>query len=182
MKITISRIPSEGLSQQFSAKATAFPVLADLIDQEGYMFTSPVRTDISATVLIHDVVEVRGQVTATLSFDCGRCLEPFEFAIKRKFKLGFVKSSGMDAPAEEEGTDMEVRDEDVGTDYYTGDVIDLKNAIQEQVIMGLPQHPLCSDECKGLCQSCGANLNTEPCTCDRVVGHPAFAVLKGLKR
>jgi len=57
-----------------------------------------------------------------------------------------------------------------------------KNAIQEQVILGLPQHPLCSDVCKGLCQSCGNNLNLSACGCSPFTGHPAFAVLKGLKK
>lgn len=181
MKITISRIPAEGLSQQFSATAAAFPVLAELIGQEGYVFKDPIQADITATVLSRDLVEIRGRVTTTLAFECGRCLTPFDYTIKRKFKLGFVKSSGMDYPEEDEGQDIEIREEDIATDYYTGDVIDLKNAIQEQVVMCLPQHPLCREDCQGLCQSCGANLNTEPCACEKVVGHPAFAVLKGLK-
>lgn len=182
MKITVSRIPSEGLSQRFSDKAESFPILAGLINEEGYTFVSPIQAEINAMVLIHDVVEVTGRVATTLTFECGRCLESFDYTIKRKFKLGYVKSSGMDAPPAEDEEEIEIREEDVGTDYYTGDVIDLKNAIQEQVVIGLPQHPLCSDGCKGLCQNCGANLNQNACTCEKVIGHPAFAVLKGLKR
>lgn len=181
MKITISHIPSEGLSQRYSAKAEAFPVLADLIHEEGYRFVSPIQTEITAMVLTHDVVEIKGRVVTTLTFDCGRCLESFDFTVKRSFKLGFVKSSGMDAPLSAEDRDIEIRDEDIGTDYYTGDVIDLRNAIQEQVVMSMPPHPLCSEGCKGLCQNCGANLNQTPCACPKIMGHPAFAVLKGLK-
>lgn len=181
MKITVSHIPSEGLSQRFSAKAEGFPVLAELIKEEGYSFVSPIQTEITAMVLTHDVVEVKGRVVTTLSFDCGRCLETFDYTIKRQFNLGFIKSSGMDVPLGDEDQDIEIREEDIGTDYYTGDVIDLRNAIQEQVIISLPQHPLCSEDCKGLCQNCGANLNQTPCTCDKVMGHPAFAVLRGLK-
>lgn len=182
MKITVSHIPPEGLVQEFSEKAEAFPILADLVTQGEYVFTSPVHSRISVMILVNDVVELTGQVSTTLGMDCGRCLEPFEHTLTRKFNMGFVKSSGMDPDTVDPDLDMEIREEDILTEYYTGDVIELKNTIQEQVVLGLPQHPLCSDVCKGLCQSCGNNLNLSACGCSPFTGHPAFAVLKGLKK
>jgi uncharacterized protein len=76
---------------------------------------------------------------------------------------------------------FEVRDEDIETESYTGDVIELKNTIQEQVVLGIPMQFVCSDTCKGLCPGCGVNRNRESCSCDTVVSHPAFAALKKLK-
>lgn len=181
MKIMVSRIPSEGLNQEFSTKAETFPILADLIHNGEYTFTSPVEVSINAMVLANDVVEVRGRISTALGVACGRCLEPYDHTLTRKFNLGFVKSSGLGQVPDEEELDMEIREEDIGTEYYDGDVIELKNVIQEQVVLCLPLHPLCSDTCKGLCQSCGTNLNLSACSCDPRTGHPAFAVLKGLK-
>ncbi|MBU1168396.1 MAG: DUF177 domain-containing protein [Proteobacteria bacterium] len=181
MKISVSHIPPDGLVQEYSAKAELFPILDDLIIQGDYVFSSPVQAHLTAMVLANEVVDVNGQITTTLRMDCGRCLEPFEHTLIRKFKMGFVKSSGTDTAPDEDELDIEIREEDIATEYYLGDVIDLKNMIQEQVVMGLPQHPLCSDNCKGLCQSCGNNLNLSPCSCSPTIGHPAFAVLKGLK-
>lgn len=181
MKITVSHIPSEGLVREFSEKAEAFPILADLVNQGEFVFTSPVHARVSVMILANDVVELTGRVSTTLRMDCGRCLEPFEYTLTRKFNMGFVKTSGMDPDPVDEDLDIEIREEDIATEYYNGDVIEIKNAIQEQVVLNLPQHPLCSDACKGLCQSCGTNLNLSSCDCSHFTGHPAFAVLKGLK-
>jgi hypothetical protein len=45
----------------------------------------------------------------------------------------------------------------------------------------LPLKPLCREECKGLCPSCGADLNKGPCSCKGKKGDPRLAALKKLK-
>jgi uncharacterized protein len=37
--------------------------------------------------------------------------------------------------------------------------------VTEQLYLGLPLKPICSPDCRGLCPSCGANRNTDPCDC-----------------
>lgn len=179
MNITVLHIPSGGLSRSFSAKAQDFPVLAELIDTGEYTFSAPIDVSLTARVQVGDVIEVTGQISTSLSMACGRCLEPFEYTFRQSFVLGFVKTSGDERIPDDE--ELEIREDEIGTEYYTGDVIELKHIIQEQVVLGLPLHPLCSDVCKGLCPTCGANRNMAPCTCSPGMGHPAFQMLKNLK-
>ena len=52
--------------------------------------------------------------------------------------------------------------------YYTdGDTVELDEAIQTNVIMNIPAQRLCSENCKGLCPVCGADLDTGCCCCSR---------------
>ena len=59
--------------------------------------------------------------------------------------------------------------------------IDLRDGIQEQVVMALPSKPLCDEKCKGLCPMCGADRNQRDCGCKRESITSQFAVLKTLK-
>ena len=39
--------------------------------------------------------------------------------------------------------------------------------IREEFVLGFPTKHLCSEECLGLCQGCGADLNVEECLCNK---------------
>jgi uncharacterized protein len=43
--------------------------------------------------------------------------------------------------------------------------LDLGEEIRQELIMDNPARVLCTDDCKGICPSCGVNLNTEQCQC-----------------
>jgi len=47
-----------------------------------------------------------------------------------------------------------------GTEY-----IDLGEEIRQEMILANPEKVLCKDDCKGICPTCGANLNLEQCKC-----------------
>jgi uncharacterized protein len=63
---------------------------------------------------------------------------------------------------------------------YRGEVLDLTAAVSDLCILLLPPVPLCRDDCKGLCQYCGADLNDGPCGCEGDTGDPRWAVLDQL--
>ncbi len=44
--------------------------------------------------------------------------------------------------------------------------VDLTDDIREELLLALPDYIHCSEDCKGLCPHCGANLNDETCSCD----------------
>jgi uncharacterized protein len=52
-------------------------------------------------------------------------------------------------------------------DYYgfRGEYLDLSQIVHDQVVLALPLLPLCSSDCKGLCQWCGSDLNETQCNC-----------------
>jgi len=62
-----------------------------------------------------------------------------------------------------------------------GDHIDLEPMAREAVVLGLPLAPLCRPDCKGLCPSCGADLNQGPCGCPPAAADPRWAALDALR-
>lgn len=44
-------------------------------------------------------------------------------------------------------------------------VVDLSEAIREELVLAVPSYVLCRDDCAGLCPQCGGNLNEGPCSC-----------------
>jgi uncharacterized protein len=114
-----------------------------------------------------------GHIEGPVLGHCARCLETYEFPLHKDFSLVLV-------PAPE--TPSEAEDgEEVDLAYYSGDEVDLTPLVDEQIILALPTRPLCSDDCKGLCPSCGKNQNVETCTCSSEGGDPRLAVLRNLK-
>ncbi len=59
-----------------------------------------------------------------------------------------------------EPQEVELSAEDMGIVNFQGEIINLKNTIQEQVVMEFPLKALCKPDCKGLCPICGADLNS----------------------
>jgi uncharacterized protein len=65
--------------------------------------------------------------------------------------------------------------------YYQRDSLSLEDVLREQVLLSLPVRTLCKPDCKGLCPSCGANRNQEPCSCDQAQADPRWKGLTGLR-
>ena len=70
---------------------------------------------------------------------------------------------------------------DDGNDDYieTPDFkLELDEVVISDILLSLPQKNLCKTDCKGLCQSCGKNLNEGECTCDKRQIDPRLEILK----
>ncbi len=95
---------------------------------------------------------------------CDRCLAAVEEAVESEIDLVVVERSPRAAPRPEE---ERLEQEDLGVLEVVGAVLDTAPLVLEQVQLGLPVHPLCREDCAGLCVSCGKNLNEGPCACER---------------
>ena len=71
-------------------------------------------------------------------------------------------------------------DDDLSVAYYRDGQIDLSQLMDEQFYLALPMKPLCREHCKGLCPSCGTNLNEAACDCQVRWEDPRLAGLKAL--
>ncbi|MBV9278997.1 MAG: DUF177 domain-containing protein, partial [Chloroflexi bacterium] len=58
--------------------------------------------------------------------------------------------------------------------------IDLKEPLRQHLLLAVELMPLCRQDCRGLCPSCGVNLNVEQCACPPDEEPSPFAVLQGL--
>lgn len=111
-------------------------------------------------------------VEFTLIDNCARCLNEVEVKLSYPIQGFLIK---------EEVDENEVEEFDVYT--YINDEVDFINLIEQTLDFNLPQRVLCSEDCKGLCSTCGTNLNNEVCSCDEVANDedvidPRFAKLK----
>ena len=57
--------------------------------------------------------------------------------------------------------------------------VDVGELAREAFILDMYTKTLCSEDCKGLCPRCGADLNLGPCSCKKEVD-PRLAVLAKL--
>ncbi len=101
----------------------------------------------------------------TLSAVCDRCGEPFDkpFHLDCEYLLA--------AELEDEDND-EILLLDEGT-------VDVGELSREVFILNMPTKLLCGDDCRGLCPSCGVNLNRGVCRCKKEVD-PRLAKLAQL--
>ncbi|HWE60943.1 MAG TPA: DUF177 domain-containing protein, partial [Chloroflexota bacterium] len=119
---------------------------------------------------------VRGDAEGTLELECGRCLEPFRASLRVHFEEEFAPSVDVHtgAPLPPPGDEM----------IFVIDqnhILDLSEAIRQNVIASLPINPLCMPTCAGLCPICGSNRNLDPCACPaEAEGNRPFAGLRSL--
>jgi uncharacterized protein len=117
-----------------------------------------------------------GTVKTTLALACSRCLEPYTLPVDQRFDLRYQPHAQNTGEGE-----REIEEDDLTTAFYANDEIDLGQLMREQFYLALPMKPLCSDDCKGLCPACGANLNRTTCDCSRSWEDPRLAALKELR-
>jgi uncharacterized protein len=180
MQIRLEKLEAGTLSLKFEEPPETFAVLADMIDSGACEFLSPVTAALRAQQ-IGAIIEVAGHVATQVRLTCGRCLQGFETSLKSSFALTYKQAEPDTDKSGSHQEELELTAEDMGLIYYRGEEINLKNEIQEQVVLAFPLRVLCRPDCRGLCPKCGAILNTAECNCDRSPPAGKFAVLKNLK-
>ena len=109
---------------------------------------------------------LNAKLSSVLSLVCDRCARPFERekTVEYEILLAFELESG-------ESDDIVLLDGD-------GE-LDLDELMEEVFLLELDTQNLCSEDCKGLCSGCGADLNREPCRCKKEID-PRLAKLAQL--
>jgi len=101
-----------------------------------------------------------GNLSGFVRARCDRCLESFDSDLTTGFQVYLAFQ-----PEGQSRDEVELREEDMGVDFITGDEVDLALIAREQILLAMPMKILCDERCAGLCAGCGFNLNTEPCVC-----------------
>ena len=110
---------------------------------------------------------IDGACRLTLELPCDRCLEP----VKTVFELNFSKT--VDLAAEENQIDE--LDE---KNYIDGYNLDVDKLLYNEMLIGWPMKILCSETCKGICNTCGQNLNKGTCNCEDTSLDPRMSVIR----
>jgi uncharacterized protein len=164
MLIRVSEIPEEGLQidgpsalpHPFADPAWRLETLRLAVTRDG------------------DVVVVRGELEARVPRTCARCLEPLELRVASVVDTRFVPGPAGRAEERELGA------EDLETDVYDHDTLDLGALVETEATLALPMKALCREDCRGLCAQCGANRNATTCACEERAVDPRWAPLKRL--
>lgn len=186
MRIYLSGISEEPKSLHFT-QADAWLPQAMLAVQESP--EAPEKPTAKLDVDIYkgeDLVVLKGRFSGALNLLCSRCADPFSYAMKADFQCLFTKDRTM--TEKEGGASPSLWDDesrgDVDIEFLDKEHIELADVVKEQIYLQLPLQPLCKEDCKGLCATCGQNQNTSPCQCHRLrTGNLGLALRKkGLDR
>jgi uncharacterized protein len=117
-----------------------------------------------------------GRTETTLEVPCSRCVEPMVVPVDTSFDLRYQPHTTNTGEGEQE-----IEEDDLTTAFYQHDEIDLEQLMREQFYLALPMKPLCTPDCRGLCPTCGTNLNRGGCDCKEEWQDPRLAALKQLR-
>jgi uncharacterized protein len=59
-------------------------------------------------------------------------------------------------------------------------MLDLSDVLRQYLLTSEPLRALCRQDCRGLCQECGADLNDEECRCGEQTMDPRWGALANL--
>lgn len=177
MKMRVDHIKDKPCLLNVREPVEHFPVLLEMQENGECVFHGPVRADISVEREF-DHLKATGRVVVPVEFLCSRCLVPYESVIDSVFRIILRKETVRQSEVEDE---TELSEDDLVSSTYCGDEIDFAHDIEEQVAMGVPLKPLCDEGCKGLCSSCGADLNSGSCECPKEPVSLKFSSLKDFK-
>lgn len=119
-------------------------------------------------------IVLSGDASCAATTSCARCLEAAQVDIVGDVEGYYL----LDAVEDVEGYEA-----DEFENVSKGGDFDIAPAIMAAIVHATPFIILCQDDCKGLCPTCGANLNEGPCDCDHenaIDPLNPFAALKDL--
>jgi len=122
------------------------------IESELY-FGAEIKGEITVTGKVTNrsgVMRLKGKAMAVVSAECSRCLAETEKKITAD--LNFILDQGV-------GEDTD------GIIFLGGDFLDMSELAYQAIVLNLPMLFICKADCKGLCPTCGADLNTGACSC-----------------
>jgi uncharacterized protein len=151
------------------------PLTLEGLDREVLVAISPAR-------IAGEVSRIEGghALSARLTWggqlECSRCLVPYSFANDEEFSLVLYPRR----PVTE--SEISLEPEDFDAYFYDDPVVPVAPIAEERVQMAVPMKPLCRDDCRGLCPSCGSDLNVSECDCAVEEVDPRWRALQLLKK
>ena len=120
---------------------------------------------------------VTGLLQTQLVMACTRCLEDVQTSLE--FDLEETFSPTVDVMT---GLKLLLPDDtDQATLISDQHILDLSEVARQAIHLHEPGHVLCREDCQGLCDQCGANLNLERCDCNKEEIDSRWAGLLALK-
>lgn len=131
----VTNLPDDGVVLEGEIPFSELDIQAD----DRFELPEPLKFKIHLEAAKQDII-ARGTLDATVTAVCDRCAEPAGLVLHVDDVLHRYKN-------------------------ILGEPIDLTEDIREDILLAFPQSFHCREDCKGLCPTCGGNLNEGPCSC-----------------
>jgi len=139
---------SQGKAVDFSIDV---PMDNNLIEEKGYTFTSPCRL-VGTLVYEFEALKLTANAEVSIKAFCDLCGEDLEKSFTFPIEEVFAKSNSDDSNYYEIGSTS----------------VDVTPMVVDNFFENLPSRIVCKDDCKGLCDRCGKNLNYHSCNCQQI--------------
>ncbi len=168
LEINVSQLlkDDQGATREYS-------ILDEVEDENGvYPVTGTVK-------LTHENrrILVQGKLTTGINLECSRCARsytcPICMDIEEEYYPTLDIQTGVKLPPPEESGAFTIDERHI---------LDLTEAVRQYRVLMTPMKPLCSEECRGICPTCGKDLSEGPCSCPDEHTDPRWAELLKLKR
>ncbi len=158
---------SELLSLKDKVKTVEIPLEMENFSTKlgSYKVTDKKPMVFKFTGLGNKKVNMEAEFSVTLLMPCDRCLED----VKQEISVSTSKEINL---GDTDVTQRDVLDE---MTYLEGMSFDAEKFAYGEILMNLPMKILCSEDCKGICNRCGTNLNHGDCGCDTTEIDPRMA-------
>lgn len=119
-----------------------------------YKFVGP--AEISGNYFfIDEKIEMRLILRVPMEFGCDKCGEDFQKILFVDETVVFFDKNSFEK-------------EEIEDEYqFSGNFVDIEQAVKDSIISNIPSKVLCREDCKGVCENCGQNLNLHSCTCKK---------------
>ncbi len=168
MLISLSEIMNQpGVTKEFTCEYTK-----DTFTFEGNTYKITEKNDINLVIknLGGKKVSIKASGRFGFTAPCDRCLEEQHFYVP----VDFEAEIDMNKSSKERAQDLD------DTEYIIGYDLDVDRLVYEELLIGFPVKILCSEDCKGICSVCGANLNKGECGCDRTIPDPRMSAIRDM--
>ena len=120
---------------------------------EGLEFPEPANVHLEMRY-VDRLLHIEGTIDASIHGECDTCLENFDLDVQVDVDERLDPNADRDEDPFGEGN------------VLVGDRLDVGDLAQQLLLSELPMGFRCSEDCKGLCGTCGTNLNTGSCACN----------------
>lgn len=140
------------------------------LDGTDYDFVKKNPVDFTISHVGERRIDLEASTKLSLSIPCSRCLE----GVETSFDITVSKELDFNETDEDRIKELDE------TNYIDGYNLDVDQFIYDEILISFPLKVLCSEDCKGICNVCGGNLNKETCNCDQSVGDPRMSVIRDI--
>ncbi len=146
----------------------------DLAD-ERVKITQPISVDGRVKQSVSGV-QIEGHLKTQIAVECDRCLKPVLFPVNTNFSIEYISEQDY-----KESAAAELTEKEMSLSVFDGETIDVDDIVREQIMLAVPARLLCGNDCKGICPTCGVDLNVHVCECSTSEIDPRWEALRKLR-